>query len=133
MPYSAVTQPSPLPRRNGGTRSSTEAVTSTRVSPKLTSTDPSACFVKPGSMVIARIWSAARPEGRILAQSLFMETSAHRLASEGCHEDCPDDLCRGGDGHGFAVDRAGQRLGPLAAGKLHGWPSRMDLVGRRPD
>ena len=36
MPYSAVTQPWPLPRRNGGTLSSTEAVTSTRVSPKLT-------------------------------------------------------------------------------------------------
>ncbi len=36
MPYSAVTQPSPLPRRNAGTRFSTLAVHSTRVSPKLT-------------------------------------------------------------------------------------------------
>ena len=35
MPYSAVTQPSPLPRLCGGTFSSTEAVHSTWVSPKL--------------------------------------------------------------------------------------------------
>ncbi|MGV3680442.1 MAG: hypothetical protein ACO1PM_12060, partial [Acidovorax sp.] len=33
MPYSAVTQPSPLPRLCGGTRSSTEAVHSTVVLP----------------------------------------------------------------------------------------------------
>ena len=49
IPYSAVTQPWPLPRRNGGTFSSTEAVTSTRVSPKLTRQLPSAWRVKPGS------------------------------------------------------------------------------------
>ena len=42
MPYSAVTQPSPLPRLCGGTLSSTEAVHSTWVSPKATSTEPSA-------------------------------------------------------------------------------------------
>ena len=42
MPYSAVTQPSPLPRLCGGTFSSTEAVHSTWVSPKATSTEPSA-------------------------------------------------------------------------------------------
>ena len=34
MPYSAVSQPSPLPRLCGGTLSSTEAVHSTWVSPK---------------------------------------------------------------------------------------------------
>ena len=45
MPYSAVTQPSPLPRLCGGTFSSTEAVQSTWVSPKATSTEPSACRV----------------------------------------------------------------------------------------
>ena len=42
MPYSAVTQPWPLPRLCGGTRSSTDAVHSTRVRPKATSTEPSA-------------------------------------------------------------------------------------------
>ena len=42
MPYSAVTQPWPLPRRNGGTRSSTDAVQITRVSPTSTRTAPSA-------------------------------------------------------------------------------------------
>jgi len=41
MPYSAVTQPRPLSFRNGGTRSSTLAVHSTRVSPNATSTEPS--------------------------------------------------------------------------------------------
>ena len=38
--YSAVTQPLPLPRIHGGTRSSTEAVHRTRVRPIDTSTDP---------------------------------------------------------------------------------------------
>jgi len=42
MPYSAVTQPSPLPRLCGGTFSSTDAVHSTFVWPNSTSTEPSA-------------------------------------------------------------------------------------------
>ena len=42
MPYSAVTQPRPDPRRNGGTRSSTLAVHRTMVWPNSTSTEPSA-------------------------------------------------------------------------------------------
>jgi hypothetical protein len=42
MPYSAVTQPRPRPRSHGGTRVSTLAVQMTRVSPKQTSTEPSA-------------------------------------------------------------------------------------------
>jgi hypothetical protein len=45
MPYSAVTQPSPLPRLCGGTFSSTEAVHSTLVWPNSISTEPSACMV----------------------------------------------------------------------------------------
>ncbi len=39
MAYSAVTQPRPVPRRKGGTFSSTVAVQSTLVSPKEASTD----------------------------------------------------------------------------------------------
>ena len=42
MPYSAVTQPEPLPRRKPGTDSSTLAVHSTLVLPNSTSTLPSA-------------------------------------------------------------------------------------------
>ncbi len=42
MPYSAVTQPVPLPIRCGGTRSSTEQVTSTWVWPNSTWAEPSA-------------------------------------------------------------------------------------------
>jgi hypothetical protein len=45
MPYSAVTQPSPLPRLCGGTFSSTDAVHSTLVWPNSISTEPSACTV----------------------------------------------------------------------------------------
>jgi hypothetical protein len=45
MPYSAVTQPRPAPRKNGGTLSSTLAVHSTFVCPYSTSTEPSACRV----------------------------------------------------------------------------------------
>ena len=44
--YSAVTQPRPLPRSHGGTRSSTDAVHSTRVMPNSTSTEPAANSVK---------------------------------------------------------------------------------------
>jgi hypothetical protein len=45
MEYSAVTQPFPLPRIQGGTRSSTEAVHNTFVCPNVTSTDPGAMTV----------------------------------------------------------------------------------------
>ena len=45
IPYSAVSQPWPLPLRNGGTPSSTLAVHSTLVWPASISTEPSACSV----------------------------------------------------------------------------------------
>ena len=45
MPYSAVTQPEPLPRRKPGTDSSTLAVHNTLVAPNSTSTLPSAWWV----------------------------------------------------------------------------------------
>ena len=44
IPYSPVTQPLPVLRRNGGTRSSTLAEQMTRVRPTSMSTDPSACM-----------------------------------------------------------------------------------------
>src|SRR5579884_1335618 len=65
MPYSAVTQPRPVLRRNGGTRSSTVAAQSTWVSPKRARQEPSAYFAAPSSSATGRIASAARPEGRI--------------------------------------------------------------------
>src|ERR1700733_14067079 len=64
MPYSAVTQPWPLPRRNGGTPSSILAVHSTRVSPNSTSTDPSAWQVKRRVKRTGRRTSAPRPPCR---------------------------------------------------------------------
>src|ERR1700742_2427885 len=65
IPYSAVTQPLPEPRRNPGAVSSRLAVTSTWVLPNFTRHDPSACLEKPGSRVTVRIWSFARLDGRI--------------------------------------------------------------------
>src|SRR3569623_666375 len=65
MPYSAVTQPPPS-FFHDGPRSSTLALQSTRVSPKLTRTEPSACLVKPRWMVTVRSWSGVRPEGRVI-------------------------------------------------------------------
>jgi hypothetical protein len=43
MPYSAVTHPFPVLRRNGGTRSSMLAVQMTLVLPASMKTEPSAC------------------------------------------------------------------------------------------
>ncbi len=54
MPYSAVTQPLPEPRKNRGTPRSTVAVHSTRVSPNSISTEPSACLVKPRVILMSR-------------------------------------------------------------------------------
>ena len=45
MPYSAVIQPLPLLRRNGGTRSSSLAVQITLVSPISINTEPSAVLM----------------------------------------------------------------------------------------
>ena len=67
IPYSAVTQPEPLPLRKPGTFSSTLAVHSTRVSPNSTSTEPSAWRVKPRVMRTGRSWSAGRSSNRGMA------------------------------------------------------------------
>jgi hypothetical protein len=70
MEYSAVTQPSPLPLRQRGTPSVTEAVQKTLVSPKETRTEPSACLLQPRSMVTGRSCSGVRPSIRDMAMSL---------------------------------------------------------------
>ena len=67
IPYSAVTQPEPLPLRKAGTFSSTLAVHSTRVSPNSTSTEPSAWRVKSRVMRTGRSWSAGRSSNRGMA------------------------------------------------------------------
>ena len=59
--YSAVSQPSPDPLRQRGTPSVTLAVHMTRVCPKVTSTDPAGCEVKPRVMVTSRSSSTPRP------------------------------------------------------------------------
>ena len=62
--YSAVTHPLPLPRIHGGTRSSMDAVHSTRVRPIETSTDPGAKTVKSRSNEAGRSSSVPRPSPR---------------------------------------------------------------------
>src|SRR5712692_8009021 len=66
MPYSAVTQPAPLPRRKGGTDSSTEAVHKARVSPIAINTEPSAYLFTPVLMVTGRNASLRRPSTRMV-------------------------------------------------------------------
>ena len=65
--YSAVTQPLPEPRIHGGTRSSTDAVQSTRVRPIDTRTDPGANTVKSRSNDAVRSSSIPRPSARLVA------------------------------------------------------------------
>src|SRR5206468_9735851 len=67
--YSAVTQPSPCPFRNGGTLSSTDAVQMTLVAPNSTSTEPSGCKRKSRVTVTGRSWSGPRPSRRGIASA----------------------------------------------------------------
>ena len=62
--YSAVTQPVPLPRRWGGTRSAIVAAHRTRVSPKWTMHEPSAHFWTPSSKRTGRSCVGTRPSAR---------------------------------------------------------------------
>src|SRR5690349_12694794 len=78
MPYSAVTHPLPVPRRNGGTRSSVEAVQITLVLPTSINTDPSACRRYPGVMRVGRIAPASRPSSRVMKQSLSFPNRSSR-------------------------------------------------------
>lgn len=64
MAYSAVTQPRPSPRRNGGTPSSTLAVQMTRVLPAVMRQLPSAVSTKLGTRVSWRGCASPRPSMR---------------------------------------------------------------------
>src|SRR4029078_8750412 len=65
MPSSAVTQPRPWPLSQGGSRSSSVAVTRTWVSPNFTKHEPSAYFTTPRSSHTARSASGCRRLGRM--------------------------------------------------------------------
>src|SRR5262245_21671213 len=84
MPYSAVTHPLPLLRRNGGTRSSTLAVQMTFVRPASMRTEPSACSRKWGVIVVSRSWFAGRWSDRIKTLSgsrLLAMALSYRLSA----------------------------------------------------
>ena len=104
MPYSAVTQPLPELRRNGGTRSSTLAVQMTRVSPASISTEPSACLTKLRG-------DARRAEG---VRGAVVEARHH---------------CFSGAGRDAAGDR--RRRGFLHPGGARARSGRRDPRGRR--
>ncbi len=74
MPYSAVIQPRPWPFSQGGSRSSSVAVTSTWVSPNFTKHEPSAYFTTPRSSETARSSSGARRLGRMAMSFGFSKT-----------------------------------------------------------
>ena len=61
MPYSAVSQPRPLPESQRGTPASTEAVQITFVSPMAINADPLAGLTKSTSIDVGRHSSAWRP------------------------------------------------------------------------
>src|SRR5687768_9096793 len=80
MAYSAVIQPSPEPFLQPGTPSSTDAVTRTRVSPKVTKQDPSANADAPRSRETLRSEVALRPT---------------RVVCSACSTKLLDDRCSG--------------------------------------
>src|SRR5690348_15877912 len=93
MPYSAITLPRPELRIQGGTRSSTEAVHSTCVSPNRTRHEASAWREKPGSSEILRSWSGARPDGR----TFTLLTTVQRLKEQAlmAKSTAPDKVAEG--------------------------------------
>ena len=70
MAYSAVTQPRPVPRRNGGTLFSTVAAQMTLVLPASISAEPSAVANMSGWMRVCRDCSGLLPSIRINSHSL---------------------------------------------------------------
>ena len=69
MAYSAVSQPQPLPRRKGGTPSSTDAVQITRVPPVSIRQLPAAVDTKLGIKRCARGALHARPSLRSIIKN----------------------------------------------------------------
>src|SRR6202012_4856175 len=108
--YSAVTQPSPLPRRQRGTSSWTLAAHSTRVPPNSTSTEPSAWSSQPRVSFTGRSWFAERPSGRAMPARLAARPPPDYTAGlqgQGAGRGQIELLARGGQ-----RDRAGEhRLG----------------------
>src|SRR3954469_25906791 len=113
IPYSAVTQPLPLLRRNGGTRSSTLAVQMTLVCPALISTDPSACIVKFGMMVVSRSSFAGRWSDRMTASLLDERQIFRERAAQ--------------------IDVTGERLDFFAVDEHLHCGDRRQVVGERVD
>src|SRR5690348_13203059 len=81
MPYSAVIQPRAWPFSQGGSRSSSVAVTSTWVSPNFTKQEPSAYLTTPRSSVTARSSSGWRRLGRMLDLHLVSGVATGRPGS----------------------------------------------------
>src|SRR6476659_5209591 len=107
IPYSAVTQPLPWLRRNGGTRSSTLAVQITLVRPTSIKTDPSAWARKPGVIVVGRGCEGERPSMRVMNYNPF-QALRERMPQVDVTCESVDFLAVDEDlhvGHGRQVDR----------------------------
>src|SRR5262245_56990836 len=81
MPYSAVTQPRPEPRRQCGTASSIEAVQTTRVRPMPIRALPLAVSTKPGMISTGRSSPGPRPSARIVRSLSAMPDTPADLAA----------------------------------------------------
>src|SRR5688500_566365 len=115
--YSAVTQPRPLPRSQGGIRSSTEAVQITLVRPISTRTDPEAKSVKSRVKLRGRRSSGPRPSARV-----FMGSNPRTLMGGG-QEDLPAESLRAFHDRGGRVESRPEMGEHQAAGA--GCPGRL--------
>ncbi len=88
MPYSAVTQPWPELRRNGGTRPSTLAAQRTSVLPMRIRQEPSAWRAKPVVSETGRSSVGVRPDGR-MSRLLCEGRGQYRRQRVGCHPPVP--------------------------------------------
>src|SRR5262245_52156338 len=123
MPYSAVTQPLPVLRRNGGTRSSMLAVQTTLVRPTSMSTDPSACARNPGVMVVGRGSPGERPSMRVMYDPVH--ALGERMPQVHMTRECVDFLAVHENLH--ARDRR-----QVHRQRVHDRVDRQDLVERAP-
>src|ERR1035437_689543 len=102
--YSAVTQPFPLLRRNGGTVSSTVAAHKTCVFPTLINAEPSAVMRQPVVICTGRNWSAVRLSVRITFHHQ-VEKYHHALHDQQDEDDAAGRALRARSGFGIRPHR----------------------------
>src|ERR1017187_5054049 len=115
MEYSAVTQPFPLLRRNGGTVSSTVAAHSTWVFPTLINAEPSAVMRQPVVISTGRNWPAVRLSVRLSVRIAFhhqVEKYHHANHDQQNHDHAAGRALRARGAFGFRPHRPELRHNP---------------------